>query len=690
MPPVLAPLVAEATIAVFAVLIDAGVPLAVATAAATSLPSLVVGGVVLGGLVAYSASTKPKAPTANGYTAPTNQDIQQTVRQPIPDRLRHAGLRKIGGAVIYQRGERDSNLYALVAHATQEIAGVDAYWLNDQAVTRDGNGYVTTAPYVHNGTSRVRILPQLGTAAQAAQQVLVDQFPEEWSTGHRLRGIVNTLLVYTSVAAADFGDVFTSGVPQFRIVARTALVEDPRTAVVGYSRNAACVILDQLTHADGLALPRSMFNTAAFSAAAADCDDAIALKGGGTVQRYTIDMSWSLTEEPSAPLRRMLDACDGEIYLCTDGTYGLRVGKWAAPTKTLTDADVASYRGFARGTDALAAFNVAKGFYQSPDQDFQEVECDPWESGGVIATGDEKVEEFHFPAVLGAAPSQVRRLLKINTAKRNPEWLGTLILKPSGLRVCGERFITLVLSELGINQTFRCGQMRINPNDRTSELDVTAFASSVYDWNAATEEGATPTVPVFQTSAPSTPTGVTGSGSTSGATGLTINWTGAGANIGHQVGYARLIGRQISGSETYDSLAGLAGIYAGTNTYSWSGVPQGEYSLQVRATNYAGRSAYQAVSGNKITSIDNAVPANPTALNFVDNANGTCVITWSNSSSSNYYKTEILRNGTVIATHYGLGPSSSPYTATGVGTYTIRSVNFLGTASTPAALGVCT
>ena len=110
---------------------------------------IVSGAMLLGGM-AYSSAQKRKAERAARaqFNAAQVDRLANVVTTVAPRELVLGRCRK-GGTVFFRGscGTNNSKFVMCVALAAHEIDAVEQIYLNDVAVTLDGSGYVTTAPY---------------------------------------------------------------------------------------------------------------------------------------------------------------------------------------------------------------------------------------------------------------------------------------------------------------------------------------------------------------------------------------------------------------------------------------------------------------------------------------------------------------------------------------------------------------
>ena len=507
--------------------------------------------------------------------------------------------------------------------------------------------------YQFEGVNRVKIYSALGADDQAAHKVLVDAFPNSWGTYHRLAGIANTLISLQDVPQADFSAVYPQGIPQYRAVIAAAMVFDPRDEVQSaddsttweWSENPALAILDFLTHTDGMGRPRASFDIDSFTDGADVCDETVALKSGGVEARYRLAASYDLTEQPAAILNRLLASCDGYLYPTPEGKWGLRVGKWYAPTVTIESAAILDYV-VEQGADALTKFNQLKITYTDPLNDYQETEAEPWEDADSISkygTISDQLRLIECPS-----PSQARRLAKIAAAKGNPEWRGTIKTTLAGLVAYGEALARVKIDELEIDEDFLITSFEIAADLTHCIIGISSMASTAYDWDPDTEEGTRPAValasiPLQVPTAPTNFAVVAGQvliqGATYGAVGAASWDTPERDSLSHEIQYKR-------SSDPLDWVA--VNVTAGVDAWQSGVLNDGvSYDFRLRAIGPGGAPSTWTATVTVVMTADTAAPNPPTALSS-SRVGSAITVQWTNPTSANFYKTTIYRGVTAV------------------------------------------
>lgn len=487
-------------------LFSAGAPLAVVNAVA----GVTAAGVILhaAGSIAISVGLSLAANALLRPTGPKPSDGQQEFQQPIPPRVFHYGRLKVSGPIWFFDVSPTSNLgrelWRGVLLSAREADAFVTHWLDDIALTINGAGLVTN----HFG-DLVHIYPQLGTDSQAVVSALNTAFTAI-GTNHRNRGIAHAVMTFNQGGNPDdYQFIYPNGIPTLTTLGDWAKLYDPRldTTTGGsgahrhddkstwaYSDNAGLAILDYLTHVEGYNRPIAKIELASFRSFADVCDENVPLKAGGTEKRYRIAATVSLSEPRSQALRRLLDACDADLYSTADGKVAIRGGEWVAPTVTL-DADSGDIieAEFAPPS-ALERYNELAIQFMSPAHGYSEIEGDPWQNAAdILATGI--IETRPFDVLQVPSHGQARRLAKIRMARDNPEWRGEIRTNFYGLDAIGERVVTIKFPELGIDGPFYIEAATLLGDGTGMGLQIRSADPDAYDWNAAAEEGTEPPVP---------------------------------------------------------------------------------------------------------------------------------------------------------------------------------------------------
>lgn len=468
------------------VIVAALFPSLVGTFAGTLITSAIGLGLSMGlqFLQAELFGPKPKKP----------EDLQGLFRQSVGPRSRHYGRVRVGGYVVFIE-TRDRALYQVIVHGQGPITAYHDTYIDSRKVTlADGtSGGVTTAPYK---PAKQIIDTQLGNPGVSGWSRLNAEFPDIWSTAHKMERLAATLMFADSVKAEDVAKVYPNRIPLVNRVIDGAKCYDPRNGSTSFTKNAALILRDYLTHPDGMKIPASLIDDGKFEDAADVCDENVTIKAGGTINRYEIGMSYSFEDEPRNVINRVINACDGRLYFTAAGKIGFDAGKWRTPTITISDD--AGHVISANLRDASGPFrdtNEVIVKFTHVEVGYKEATSDPWRDENSISQLGE-VRSNVLTAYEIQHHNHARRIAKIVQKRAAPRWQGTIITNLYGLNAWDQRWINLILPDYDIEGTFEIvGPPSLDTETMTVTLQVASFESSTYAFNAATEEGTAPKIP---------------------------------------------------------------------------------------------------------------------------------------------------------------------------------------------------
>lgn len=453
------------------------------TFAGTILTGVINIGLSFGLSLVSSLLNKPKAPRP--------EDVQGLIRQSVSARYRHYGRVRIGGSIIFIE-TKNGALYQLIAHGQGPIDGYEQTYIDNRPVELEAgaNGGVTTEPF---DPAFQIIDSQVGDPSIHGFGRLELDFPTIWDSSYQVKGIAASLLYTATVKAEKVNEVYPNRIPLLSRVIRGAKCYDPRDGSTAWTRNASLIMRDYLTHSDGMNLPASLIDDDLISSAANDSDQAVSIKAGGTIPRYAISLSYSFEEEPINVVNRILTATDGRIFITPAGKIGFQVGKWVAPTVTLTDAHIIEWS-LDDGAGPFVVANEVIVRYTHTEVGYKEATSDPWRDEDSIAENgrlSQTIDSFEIQH-----HNHARRIAKITQLRSSPRWTGSIRCNLHALNAWDQRFIHISIEALDIDEDFEIvGPPGIDVDDMTVTLEVQSASSAMYSFNAVAEEGEGPTVP---------------------------------------------------------------------------------------------------------------------------------------------------------------------------------------------------
>ena len=301
----------------------------------------------------------PKPDTSLGQA---NRGYQVTQRGAAADQQIIYGQTRVGGVVIYDAttGTDNKYLHRVVAFAGHEIEEFTTFYFNDEAVTIDGSGNVTSPS---NYSGYVRINSHLGTAAQAADSDLVSEV-SEWTTNHKLSGIA-----YAYFRFKYNEDAFPNGLPDISAVIKGKKVYDPRTATTAWSDNPALCIRDYLSSDYGLNEPSARIDDTLVSTAANVCDW-INYPTNTVGPRFTLNGAFLTSSTPHDNLMSLLTSMGGMLWY-SQGQWRMKPAYYTSPVLTLTEDDLRSAISVSTRHSRRDNFNTVKGTFRGPDTNYQ-------------------------------------------------------------------------------------------------------------------------------------------------------------------------------------------------------------------------------------------------------------------------------------------------------------------------------
>ncbi len=368
-------------------------------------------------------------------------------------------------------------------------------------------GYVGAGADGRYGGNTIDVHTRQGLFPETNYPFITTILPSNWDITHRGDGQASLGMSCEGVSAQTFIQTYPYGCPSPSVIMRGYQVYDPRAGAQNpnapstwaWSENAALCTLHFLCFSEfGF---RAEYATAILPfidqwiQAANDCDDQMPLASGGTESRYTMG-GWTTTEQSKiATLLAMLQCCDGFLSRRGEG-YWIQIGKYYAPTVTITDADIA---GFVIQTDVSSEdkINEATAYWSDPDNGYVTVDTDP-----IINTADQvarggapRKAQLQLPWVHSVG--QASRLLVREMYRQEVTVRGTLTLGWSGLNAVYERWIAVNSNSIprlsGVVIENR--KAVFNPKMRTVAIDFILSGPSIDVYNPATQQSSVPFIP---------------------------------------------------------------------------------------------------------------------------------------------------------------------------------------------------
>jgi len=374
------------------------------------------------------------------------------------------GETRTGGVRIYDSstGGKNQFLHRVLAFAGHEIDSYQEIYLNDEVVTIDGSGNVTS-PSRYNG--KVRIKKYFGTTIQTADPDLVDEtntlVDGVWTSNHRLQGIA-----YIYVRFQYNADAFPNGIPSLSCVIRGKKVFDPRTSTTVWSSNPALCIRDYLTSEYGLAQSSGRVDDSLVIAAANICDQTVEGES-----RYSCNGAFTTNAGPSEVLTNLLTSMGGLLWY-GQGKWRVKASAWIEPTVTFDEDDLRSGISLSTRHSRRDNFNSVKGTFRGAESDWQPADYPEVSDPAFLSADNGLVNVLDFGLPFTSSSLTAQRIARIALNRNREQLTFSASFGMRGFQVQVGDFIYLNNSRFGfVNKPFEVTEWTFGLTDG---LDIQA------------------------------------------------------------------------------------------------------------------------------------------------------------------------------------------------------------------------
>lgn len=711
------------------ILTSVSIPASVTVASTTISIAAVLSSITVTALgvgLSFLLAPKPPKPGPEAGQIPT--------QQPIPYRQFGYGYVRVAGAFMLKENLNGWLVYVL-AVLGHKCAAFEGAYLNDDPVTLfdyagygayfDGDFTGTVFPGSDNRYANgiIQIDTRLGANTEDPYRFITSflGISTTWSTDHRGDKITSAMVASVQVPKENFGQFYPYGAPIPSFVLKSALCFDPRETDQTYDDdstwqfrdNAALAIMHFLCFSD---YGYQLDYTVAIEPVIDDwieqidyCDEQVAEKGGGTERRYRLG-GWMTTEQDrKTALETMLAACDGWLCQRGDGTVILRVGRYVAPTITLTDDDICGWK---LDTDLSSneKVNRATAKWTYPDAGYASVETDPFENTADQALRQGPIRTAQLDLTWVQSVGQASRLTKIELNKHSKSVRGTLQLRLQGMNACYERWVAIQSNTIPrlSNAVIEIRKPVISLIEGKCSVEFVLSGSDVYDYTAATDESETPYIPERPSgSTLSAPANVTGTAEQyENANGgfdviIDVNWDVPQLNGGDRTDLSYIVRWRVAPASGDDppwtQLTVTNPTTVASVAYASLGVVPKDETIQVQVAAVAANGYQSDWSATEEidTSVSTTAPGSPTNLIASTSVTGAVDLSVTAPNSANFSAIQFYRSavsdpfGSAVAIGspvFGSANSTIVYTDTvsaGSYDYWATSLNAYSVESTP-------
>jgi len=431
-----------------------GLLAALGTTTATAL-ALSVTTALIGGALALGATLAMKALGFNA--SPSNKAPTQPiiVRQTLTDSYIIYGRRR----VIYLKwvffhgkkvGSKHFRYFAF-AVAGHRCAGNPSWMLNDEAVTVDGSGVVTSGKYA----GKIQLWFQRGLDTETANPTFVAECGGKWTSNHRGDGVA---MIYMKAEMTD-AVVEAGFCTPSPVIDGKDDIYDYRDDTTGFTRNATLVSYDWMRlprHDGGFGISDNEVPNADWLSAQANvCDEDV-----DGEPRYALDGVIVTGAEP-AGVRDTLVINQAGSYTFSEGKHFIRPGYWVPPSEVLEERDLAGAIQFQPFLPEDAAANEVQGSFVDPAANYQPMPF-PMQTTDPAPTN---IRQMDLDLAWITSPQRAARVGRVMLRRAQCEKQGSWPMNIMGLRVKALDTVQCNTARYGLsNYAFAVSSWQFSPD----------------------------------------------------------------------------------------------------------------------------------------------------------------------------------------------------------------------------------
>lgn len=429
-----------------------------------------------------------KVKTASGSSATTADSVIRAVRaNPQADAL-VAVHRGDGNGTGYPPAAAETFLtdgggtwlHHYITICGHQIAGVDALYLDNRQVTFGASPDPRWAVDFFKGTAFMAV--QLGSDDQEAQQDLIAQVGVgQWSPNHRQRGCAGAYVITIFKSG-----IYPNGIPDVEFLVRGKLCFDFRDGLTKHTTNAALILADFLSDTKfGAGIARSALNATNWAQAANICDQAVALKTGGTEARYSINGTFTSGSAVESIIEEMLQAMAGDLVYQA-GEWFCFPGVYRSPAFSISQEDLLEEIKVTTAVPRRDRFNGVRGTYLNAADKYSTTDYSPI-TNNYYAQLDGQIifEDIPQPFVTSSAQAQRIAKIELERIRQGIEVDVVLGIEALKLSICDT--VQFSYPRLGwSSKVFEVRDIKIGDtveNGFRVTLKLRETAAAVFDWS---------------------------------------------------------------------------------------------------------------------------------------------------------------------------------------------------------------
>lgn len=470
------------------------------TFAHTATSSFVSFGIYAGISALVNRFIIPDASRSSKNTQPSifiNEDIPIGVRKII------YGTRKVGGHIVYRwANDREEGRFSgdqptitdngfldiIIVLAGHECEAVEKFYINDEEVTPDSDGYVSD----YGVWFEVRLGGANQTPLSRTANIGNTGGSNEWSWSnqHLLNGCC---YVHARTQRSTYSNVAT-GFPIFNFLVKGKKLYDPRTMTTSFSNNPALVLNDYLTENYGVNLSNDFIDQDTLIASANTCEEQVQLIDGSYQNRYTCD----IVIDRSATIRTIIaeiESCLGAPRTYSQGKFFINAGDYTTPIVTIDEDWFISRIDMVTRMARRDLINTVRGVYIDPDLNYSATDF-PEVSNSVYVEqdgGEKFYLDIELPGILNSEQAQRIAKIILEKARQGITFQVTMNLRALQLKVWD--IVNVNFEPFGWEEkVFRVTEWELLSDTKGIRCTFQEESEASYEWNRgeATERDPAP------------------------------------------------------------------------------------------------------------------------------------------------------------------------------------------------------
>lgn len=329
----------------------------------------------------------------------------------------HMGFVRAGGQPHYANFDADGNFWIVTVHGDSELTAFTRYYLDNVPVTVDVDGWVTTEEFTRDDEPQFRIWRTTFSPSDPVppRVAALDAAFAEWDIDHKLAGTTFTVMMIKAQKAEHRYLVYRwrgplgLGEPAISILGTFDRCYDPRAAA-GHdindastwegTNNLALLWARLRTHPRGFRHGLGDMAWSEIATRADVCDEVVLDKNDAEHFRYHGGISIADTTPRGEAHVQILLACDGQIFHTDDGKQYLEVGRYIAPTLTLTETRDIITMASSAANDGESETDGVVVKYRDADAAYDLQPCAAWKNPDFYEDGREpRYIEIDVPVI---------------------------------------------------------------------------------------------------------------------------------------------------------------------------------------------------------------------------------------------------------------------------------------------------